>query len=70
MAASTKRQAKEQARSAINKWALGFAGVAWIPGSHYVMTGGDVTYGVDLDKTTTGAVFATIAAPLIGSKID
>jgi uncharacterized protein (DUF697 family) len=77
MAASNKRQAKEQARSAINKWALGFASVAWIPGSHYVMTEGDITmviqigsiYGVDLDRTTAGAVFTTIAAPLIGSKI-
>ncbi|TAD97795.1 MAG: hypothetical protein EAZ96_24810 [Oscillatoriales cyanobacterium] len=33
MAASNKRQAREQARSAINKWALGFASVAWIPGA-------------------------------------
>ncbi len=40
MAAYNKRQAREQARSAINKWALGFASVAWIPGSHYLMTGG------------------------------
>jgi uncharacterized protein (DUF697 family) len=77
MAASNKRQAREQARAAINKWALGFAGVAWIPGSHYVMAGGDVTmviqvgsiFAVDMDKTTAGAVFTTIAAPLIGSKI-
>jgi uncharacterized protein (DUF697 family) len=77
MTASNKRQAQEQARSAINKWALGFASVAWIPGSHYVMTGGDVTmviqvgsiYGVDLDRTTAGAAFTTIAAPLIGSKV-
>ncbi|MEG3834732.1 hypothetical protein QUA46_04235 [Microcoleus sp. MON2_D6] len=77
MAASNKRQAREQARSAINKWALGFASVAWIPGSHYLMTGGDVTmviqvgsiFDVDMDKTQAGAVFATIAAPLIGSKL-
>ncbi|MBP0027685.1 hypothetical protein [Roseofilum sp. Guam] len=77
MAASNKRQARVQARSAINKWALGFASIAWIPGSHYAMTGGDVTmviqvgsiYDVDLDRTTAGAVFTTIAAPLIGSKV-
>lgn len=77
MAAYNKRQAREQARSAINKWALAFASVAWIPGSHYLMTGGDVTmvmqvgsiFDVDMDKTQAGAVFATIAAPLIGSKI-
>lgn len=77
MAASTKSQAREQARSAVNKWSLGFAAVAWIPGSHYVMTGGDVTmvlqvgaiFDVDLDRTQAGAVFATIAAPVIGSKI-
>ena len=77
MAASNKRQAKEKARSAINRWAFGFASVAWIPGSHYVMTGGDVTmviqvgsiYGVDLDKTQAASIFTTIAAPLIGSKL-
>lgn len=77
MAASNKRQARDQARSAINKWALGFASVAWIPGSHYVMTGGDVAmviqvasiFDVDMDKTEAGAVFTTVAAPLIGSKI-
>lgn len=77
MAAYNKRQAKEEARSAINKWAIGFAAVAWIPGSHYVMTGGDLTmviqvgsiYGVDLDRTEAAAIFTTIAAPLIGSKV-
>lgn len=77
MAARNKRQARQQARSAINKWALGFASVAWIPGSHYVMTAGDVTmviqvgaiFDVDLDRTTAGAVFTTVAAPLVGSKI-
>ncbi len=77
MAAKNKREAKEQARSAINKWAAGFAAVAWIPGSHYAMTGGDVTmviqvgsiYNVDLTKTQAASVFTTIAAPLIGSKI-
>lgn len=77
MAASTKRQAEEAARSIIHKWAVGFASVAWIPGSHYLMTAGDLAmvmqvgsvYGVDLDRTNAAAVFATVAAPLIGSKI-
>jgi uncharacterized protein (DUF697 family) len=77
MAASNKRQAKEQARSATTKWALGFASVAWIPGSHYAMTGGDLAmvvqvgsiYDVHLDKAQAAAIFTTIAAPLIGSKI-
>jgi hypothetical protein len=65
MAASNKRQAKEQARSATTKWALGFASVAWIPGSHYVMTGGDLAmvvqvgsiYDVHLDKAQAAAIF-------------
>ncbi len=77
MAATNKRQAREEARSAINKWALGFASVAWFPGSHYLMTAGDVTmviqigsiFDVNLDQTQAGALFTTIAAPLIGSKI-
>ena len=77
MTASNKRQARQQARAAVHKWAVGFASVAWIPGSHYLMTGGDVTmviqigsiYDVDLDRTSAAAVFTTIAAPLIGSKI-
>jgi uncharacterized protein (DUF697 family) len=77
MAAPNRRQAREQANKAINSWAIGFASVAWIPGSHYVMSAGDLTmviqvgsiYGVDLDRTTAGAVFTTVAAPLIGSKI-
>ncbi|WP_017719902.1 hypothetical protein [Kamptonema formosum] len=77
MAATNKRKAREQARSAINVWALSFASVAWIPGSHYVMTTGDLAmvvqigsiFAVDLDKSQAGAVFATVAAPLIGSKI-
>jgi uncharacterized protein (DUF697 family) len=77
MPALNKREAETKARSAINKWAIGFASVAWIPGSHYVMTAGDLTmiiqigsiYDVDLDKTSAAAVFATVAAPLIGSKI-
>jgi len=77
MAAENKKVAQEVARTAINKWALGFAAVAWIPGSHYVMTAGDVAmvvqvgaiYGVDIDRTGAGALFTTVAAPLIGSKI-
>jgi uncharacterized protein (DUF697 family) len=77
MAASSKRQAKAQARSATTKWALGFASVAWIPGSHYVMTGGDLAmvvqvgsiYDVHLDKSQAAAIFTTVAAPLIGSKL-
>ncbi|MDB4948960.1 MAG: hypothetical protein JWM27_1609 [Gemmatimonadetes bacterium] len=77
MAAASKGIAREQARALINKWAIGFASVAWIPGSHLVMSVGDLTmvmqvgsiYGVELDKTKAGALFATVAAPLIGSKI-
>ncbi|NET16984.1 MAG: hypothetical protein F6K08_31305 [Okeania sp. SIO1H6] len=77
MTAYNKRQAKEQARSAINKWALGFASVAWIPGAHYAMTAGDVSmvmqvgsiFGVDMDRTKATAVFTTIGAPLVGSKV-
>ena len=77
MVAPNKRIARDKAHSAINKWAIGFASVAWIPGSHYVMTGGDLTmvvqvgsiYGVDMDKTTAANVFTTIAAPLVGSKL-
>lgn len=77
MAASTKRDAVTQARSIIHKWAIGFASVAWIPGSHYLMSAGDLAmvmqvgsvFGVDLDRTNAGAVFATVAAPIIGSKI-
>lgn len=77
MAASNKREAKEQAEKAVDSWAKGFAAVAWIPGSSYVMGAGDLTmiiqlgsiYNVDLDKTGAAAVFGTVAAPLIGSKI-
>jgi uncharacterized protein (DUF697 family) len=77
MAASNKRRAREQARSAVNKWAIGFASVAWIPGSHYAMTAGDITlviqvgsiFGVDMDRTGAGALFTTVAAPLLGSKL-
>lgn len=77
MAATTKRDAETQARSIINKWAVGFASLAWIPGSHYVMSAGDLAmvvqvgsvFNVDLDRTNAAAVFATVAAPLIGSKI-
>lgn len=77
MAAINKREANRQARSAVNKWAIGLASTAWIPGSHYVMLAGDVTfvvqigsiYGVDLDRASAGALFTTVAAPLIGSKL-
>jgi uncharacterized protein (DUF697 family) len=77
MAASNKREAKEKAKGVINAWSVGFASVAWIPGSHYVMGAGDLAmvvqvgsiYGVDLDRTAAGALFTTVAAPLIGSKI-
>lgn len=77
MPASNKREAVEQARSITTKWAVGFASVAWIPGSHYLMSAGDLAmvmqmgsvFGVDLDRTNAAAVFGTIAAPVIGSKI-
>jgi uncharacterized protein (DUF697 family) len=77
MAAATSTEAAIQARATVNKWAIGFASLAWIPGSHYVMWAGDVmmvmqigsVFGVDLDRTNAARVFATIAAPWIGSKI-
>lgn len=77
MAASNKREAREKARRAVNAWSAGFASVAWIPGSHYIMAAGDLTmviqvgsiFEVELDKAGAAAVFATVAAPLIGSKI-
>ncbi|MDJ0553186.1 MAG: hypothetical protein QNJ68_01840 [Microcoleaceae cyanobacterium MO_207.B10] len=77
MAAYSKSQARTQARSAIDKWALGFVAVAWIPGSHYAMGAGDITmvmqvgsiFGVDLDRTAAAQVFTIVAAPLIGSKV-
>ncbi|MEM1172653.1 MAG: hypothetical protein AAGJ08_27155 [Cyanobacteria bacterium P01_H01_bin.35] len=77
MAAYSKSEARRLARSRINQWAAGFAAVAWIPGSHYAMTAGDVSmvmqvgsiFGVDMKKTEATAVFTTIAAPLIGSKV-
>lgn len=77
MAALNKRAATIQARSAINKWALGFASVAWVPGSHYVMAAGDLAtvqqvrsiFGVTLDDTAAASVFTLVAVPLIGSKI-
>lgn len=77
MAALNKREAKEKAQVAVNSWAVGFASVAWIPGSHYVMGAGDIAmvvqvgsiFGVDLDRTGAGALFTSVAAPLIGSKI-
>ena len=77
MAASNKNEARAQARSAVNKWAIGFASFAWIPGIHYAMTAADLAmvvqvgsiYSVDLDRTAAGSIFATVAAPFIGSKI-
>lgn len=77
MAAPSKREAREQARNAVNKWSIGFASVAWIPGSHYVSTAADIAmvvqigefYGVDLDSTSASALFATVAAPLVASKL-
>ncbi len=77
MAAYSKSEARSQARSRINQWAAGFAAVAWIPGAHYAMTAGDVTmvmqvgsiFDVHLDKIAAGQIFATVAAPLFGSKI-
>jgi uncharacterized protein (DUF697 family) len=77
MTAINRREAREQARKAVNKWAMGLAATAWVPGSHYVMAAGDITfviqigsiYKVDLDRTSAGALFTTVAAPLIGSKV-
>ena len=77
MKAANKREAREQTRTAINRWAAGFASVAWIPFSHYVMTAGDVTmvvqigsiYAVDIDRSGAATVFAIVAALLIGSKV-
>ena len=48
MPASNKREARIQATDAINKWALGLASTAWIPGSHYVMMAGDLTFVVQV----------------------
>jgi len=76
MTAQNRKEAQKQARSVVNKWALGLATIAWIPGSQYVTTGGDVAmvikvaaiYGIELDKAGAGVVFTTVAAPLIASK--
>jgi uncharacterized protein (DUF697 family) len=75
MAAPNKQQAKQNAKKIINRWSIGFASVAWIPGSHYVMAAGDLAlvmqvgsvYGVELDRTAAATVFTSVAAPLIGS---
>lgn len=77
MKPANRREAREQANAAINRWAASFAGIAWIPFSHYVMTAGDITmvvqvgsiYSVDFDRSTVATLFAALAAPLIGSKI-
>ena len=75
MASLNKSEAKKSAKKIVNKWSIGFASVAWIPGSHYVMAAGDVAlvmqvgsvYGVELDRTGAATVFTSVAAPLIGS---
>jgi uncharacterized protein (DUF697 family) len=77
MAASSKQEARVAALSVVNNWAIGFAAVAWIPTSHYLMTAGDVAmvmqigsiFGVEMNQTKAGAVFASVAAPIIGSKV-
>jgi uncharacterized protein (DUF697 family) len=77
MSAENKREARNKARAAVNKWAIGFASVAWIPGSHIALTAGDFAmviqlgsiYGVDIDRAAAGTIFATVAAPFVGSKV-
>lgn len=77
MAASNKREARNKAKEAINGWSVGFASVAWIPGSHFVMAAGDIAlvlqvgsiYGIELNKQAAAQIFTSVAAPLIGSKI-
>ncbi len=77
MAARNKYEAKEKARSAVNSWSVGLAATAWIPGSGYVMTAGDIAmviqvgkiYGVDLETSGAATVLTSIAAPLIGRTV-
>jgi uncharacterized protein (DUF697 family) len=77
MAAQNKNEAGVQARAAINKWAMGFTAVAWIPCIHYVLTAADVVmvvqvgtiYGVDLDRASAGVVFSTVAGPFLGRTV-
>ena len=77
MPEKNRQEAKKSAKKIINKWSIGFASVAWIPGSHYVMAAGDLAlvmqvgsvFGVELDRTAAATVFTSVAAPLIGSFI-
>ncbi|MDE5091707.1 MAG: hypothetical protein O4750_08080 [Trichodesmium sp. St18_bin3_1_1] len=77
MVAYSKSEARRQASSAINKWALGFAAIAWVPGSHYAMGAGDIAmirqvgaiFDVSVSKTAAAEIFTIVAAPLIGSKV-
>ena len=77
MVAHSKSEARRQASSAINKWALGFAAIAWVPGSHYAMGAGDIAmirqvgaiFDVSTSKTAAAEIFTIVAAPLIGSKV-
>jgi uncharacterized protein (DUF697 family) len=67
--------ARHEAQHLVEKWAVAFARVALIPGSHYVTSAGDAElvtrigklYGVELDRVEAAAVFATVAAPLLAS---
>ncbi|MCU0391626.1 MAG: hypothetical protein MUE81_10960 [Thermoflexibacter sp.] len=77
MAAKNKREAKEKANEAVNAWSVGLAATAWIPGSGYVMTAGDIMmviqvgkiYDVDMDETAAATVLTGIAAPLVGRTV-
>ena len=77
MVARSKSEARRQASSAINKWALGFAAIAWVPGSHYAMGAGDIAmirqvgaiFDVDVNETEAAEIFTIVAAPLLGSKV-
>jgi Uncharacterized protein/domain associated with GTPases len=76
MVAYSKSEARRQASSAINKWALGFAAIAWVPGSHYAMGAGDIAMirqvGAIFDVSvseTAAEIFTIVAAPLLGSKV-
>ena len=77
MTAPNNKIAKKEARSVINKWAMGFAGIAWLPGSQLALSGGDVLmviqvgkiYGFDLDKTEALGILTSIAATITGRTI-
>lgn len=80
--ASTKREAKKQARSFIQMWALGAiaTGFSGISVSHYAqaMTYGDLimvfkvglVYGINLNISSATAVFTAIVSPLLRSQIE